>query len=188
MIVFQSPASAKSASYQPCYSPSPGGSNERSECRFVCCSGVGRDEGELNLRERSERHFLYRPFVSERDLSRSSGRQPALNKVGEYGTRPYSRAVLTAIPSKSLCLCGCELRAFMPRPFNRFHSRFPRAIQGYSSPFNPIQGVFKKDIFFLCGLDALVVSHPRNPRFRALPAKAGQKADRFKPMQGKKLL
>src|ERR1700677_2073291 len=124
MIVFQSPASAKSASYQPCYSPSP--------------RGEGRDEGELNLRERSERHFLYRPFVSERDLSRSRGRQPALNKVGEYGTRPYSRAVLTAIPSKSLCLCGCELHAFMPRPFNRFHSRFPKAIQGYSRLFKPI--------------------------------------------------
>src|ERR1700733_13732576 len=29
-------------------SPSPGGSNERSECRSVCCSDVGRGEGELN--------------------------------------------------------------------------------------------------------------------------------------------
>jgi hypothetical protein len=30
------------------HSPSPGGSNERSECRSVCCSDVGRGEGELN--------------------------------------------------------------------------------------------------------------------------------------------
>jgi hypothetical protein len=28
-------------------SPSPGGSNERSECRFVCSSDVGRGEGEF---------------------------------------------------------------------------------------------------------------------------------------------
>src|SRR5580692_5298267 len=33
---------------RPIASPSPGGSNERGECLFVCCSGVGRDEGELN--------------------------------------------------------------------------------------------------------------------------------------------
>jgi hypothetical protein len=31
---------------------SPGGSNERSECRFVCSSGVGRGEGELPDRGR----------------------------------------------------------------------------------------------------------------------------------------
>ena len=67
MIDLQSPAIAKRPNHRPCHSPSP--------------RGEGRDEGELNLRERSERHFLYRPFVSERDLSRSSGRQPALNKV-----------------------------------------------------------------------------------------------------------
>jgi hypothetical protein len=159
MIVFQSPAIAKSASYQPCHSPSPGGSNERSECRFVCCSGVGRDEGELNLRERSERHS----YVI----------QKCQNVVLKAHTCPR-QANYTA-PAAS-CL------------FKRLHSSFPKAIQGYSSPFNPIQGVFEKDIFFLCGLDGLVVSNPRNPRFRPLPAQAGRKADRFKPMQGKKLL
>src|ERR1700677_4943527 len=58
MIDFQSPAIVKNASYRPCLSPSPGGSNERSECHFLCCSGVGRDEGELNFRERGERHLL----------------------------------------------------------------------------------------------------------------------------------
>jgi hypothetical protein len=52
MIVLQSPAIVRSSSHRPCHSPSPGGSNERSECRFVCCSGVGRDEGELCSRGR----------------------------------------------------------------------------------------------------------------------------------------
>jgi hypothetical protein len=33
---------------RPTASPSPGGPNERSECRFICCSGVGRGEGGLN--------------------------------------------------------------------------------------------------------------------------------------------
>ena len=58
MIDLRSSATAENVSHLSCDSPSPGGSNERSECRFVCCSGVGRDEGELNLCERSERHFL----------------------------------------------------------------------------------------------------------------------------------
>jgi hypothetical protein len=47
--------------------------------------GEGRGEGELNY---------------------SSGRQPALIKVGEHGTRPYSRAVFSAIQAilSNLCL------------------------------------------------------------------------------------
>src|ERR1700677_1602673 len=59
MIDVQSPAIAERSSDLPCHSPSPGGPNERSECHFVCCSGVGRGEGELNLREHRKRHFLY---------------------------------------------------------------------------------------------------------------------------------
>jgi hypothetical protein len=55
MIVFQSPL-AGVAGPLPINQraiagiPSPGGPNERSECRFVCCSGVGQGEGELNHR------------------------------------------------------------------------------------------------------------------------------------------
>ena len=79
MIDFQSPATAENASHLSCDSPSPRGPNERSECRLVCCSGVGRDEGELNLRERSERHFLClskvqrgRPALRDADMSTHS--------------------------------------------------------------------------------------------------------------------
>src|ERR1700733_10147367 len=50
MIDLRSSATAENVSHLSCDSPSPGGSNEQSECRFVCCSGVGRDEGELSNR------------------------------------------------------------------------------------------------------------------------------------------
>jgi hypothetical protein len=67
MIDFQSPAIAENASHLACHPPSPGSPNERSECRFMCCSGVGRDEGELCSRRR--RSAL---------IKRSSGRESAL--------------------------------------------------------------------------------------------------------------
>ena|ERR1700677_3018925 len=57
MIDFQSPAIVRSSSHRPCHSPSPW--------------GEGRDEGEPNLRERSERHFLCCSLVGE--LNRAGG-------------------------------------------------------------------------------------------------------------------
>jgi hypothetical protein len=73
MINLQSSAIVRSLSFRPCHSPSPW--------------GEGRGEGELNFRERSERHFLCCSFMGELC---SRGRQPALIKV----SRAYSRAVL----------------------------------------------------------------------------------------------
>jgi hypothetical protein len=123
MIVLQSPANAKNASHRPCHSPSPGGdlsrlgSGERNLAEPKVAqqpserarASQRRDEGELNLRERSERHFSCCSFVGK--LNRSSGRQPALNRVG----RAYSRAVLKTKP-------------------------FPKPIQGCSNFSTPIQG------------------------------------------------
>jgi hypothetical protein len=88
MIDFQSSTIVGRPNHRPCYSPSPGGSNERSECRFVCCSGVGSGEGELNHR----------------------GRQSALIKVGRVSplTAAIPPARITFCPfSQNLCaLCA----------------------------------------------------------------------------------
>ena len=69
--------------------PSLGGPKERSECRLVCCSGVGRDEGELNPRERSERHLLRCSFVCELN---HRGHQPALIEAGRVSLPRRSQA------------------------------------------------------------------------------------------------
>ena len=58
---------------------SPGGSNERSECHFMCCSGVETGEGELNHR----------------------GLQSAVIKVGRVSL-PRSTGSLTAAVRASL--------------------------------------------------------------------------------------
>jgi hypothetical protein len=47
-----------------------------------------------------------------------------------------------------------------------------------------------KRLFFISpgGLGALVASHPRHQRLQTLPAKSRPKTDRFKPIQGKKIM
>src|ERR1700677_281896 len=115
MIVHQSTAIVESSSHWPCHSPSPGGSNERSECRFVCCSGVGGDEGELCYR----------------------GRQSALIKVGEHGTRSYSRTVLKSFSVPRLLCVLCDSVAKYDFPTLAYKILNP--FQGCPSPSKPFQ-------------------------------------------------
>jgi hypothetical protein len=126
MIVLQSSAIAQNASYRPCHSPSPGGSNERSECRFVCCSDVGRGEGELNPR----------------------GRQSALIKVGRCRQARCSRAVLKSFSMANTSKLRNEsiFQSWMfkqvPFKVSQDHSRLLKATQAYSRGFG------KKIVYF----------------------------------------
>jgi hypothetical protein len=109
MIVFQSPPTgvAESPSVNQRSTAgmsSPGGSNERRECRFVCCSGVETDSS-----EHGERHFLCCSFVGELI---NSGRQSALiclldsNPVQDCLCRPFCPNIVffTSVPSVPLWL------------------------------------------------------------------------------------
>ena len=83
MIDFQSSTIVGRPNHRPCYSPSPGGPNERSKCRFVCSS---------NSNERSECRLMCCSDVEtgEGELSRR-GHQSALIKVGRVS--PLTAAI-----------------------------------------------------------------------------------------------
>ena len=97
MIDLQTSATVERQNHRPCHSPSPW--------------GEGRDEGELNLRERSERHFLRSDDVApERSLDYLSGydstNRPAL--TGLVPCRWFKRFLFKASQGHSTLLKGIK--------------------------------------------------------------------------------
>jgi hypothetical protein len=85
---------------------SPGGSNERSECHFLCCSGVETGEGELNLR----------------------GRQSALIRVHVPAASVFIRVHPWLKPGLLAVQAG-SIQGF-PRPFKAIKA-YPSLLKGF---------------------------------------------------------
>jgi hypothetical protein len=195
MIVFQSSVVAKNANHRSCHSPSPGGDLSRlgSGERNLAEPKVAQQPSE---RARQSAEALAKVEASQRrdkgELNCSSGREPALIKVGEHGTRPYSRAVPfghSVILSKALGLCVfAPLREesvfisvhpwlktnFCNPAFKvpQAHSRLFKAIKSYSSVLQ------KKGLFFMftdpTHYDLFRPIPANSGQFRPIPANSGQ--------------
>ncbi|HSY42473.1 MAG TPA: hypothetical protein VK811_01090 [Candidatus Acidoferrum sp.] len=70
------------------------------------------------------------------------------------------------IPVHPVHSVHCIFVTFVPF-CSKSHSRLPKAIQGYSSPFSPIQGIFKKYFFYPSrkfSVPTLCPHHPMTPK------------------------
>jgi hypothetical protein len=161
MIDLRSSAVVEKHNHRPCYSPSPWGegwgSNERSECRFVCCSDVG----ELTPREPGERHFLCYSFVGELNPRERSARHSLYRSLmGEHATRSSSRAMHLTILSFCPNLCAAprvacayvaKIRFYQTNPFPPWSFK---AFQRDSKRFKAIQRFWRKKLFIFSAAPA----------------------------------
>jgi hypothetical protein len=171
MIAFQSLAIVRSSSYRPCHSPSPGGSNERGECRFVCCSGVGRDEGELYSRGRQSALMPCPSGTFENSLAIYGWVRRLLITKSPEGTTEiiiglsglkYRSVFIGVHPWLKTNFCKASFK--VPQG----QSRLFKATQTYSRVFG------KKRLFIFYGPDWAPVFPTREPRkhsrFRGVPS------------------
>jgi hypothetical protein len=103
-----------------CYFVCCSNSNERSECRFVCCSGVGQGSS-----ERGERHFLCCSFVGE---LHHRGPQSALVKVGRTWDASLLASRLCAAPRVAGALWQ-HFRPLLPAYVNLCQEPLPPGLQ-----------------------------------------------------------
>jgi hypothetical protein len=150
MIDFQSPTIAKRPNHRPCHSPSPGGSNERSECRFVCCSDVGRGEGELNPCGRPSALMLCPSGTFENSQQHA--------RVIYGWVHGFHQAKVPQGRQKSVFIRLCasnspldECRFMCCSKLSFGEGGAVKVSQGHSRLLKPIQGILEKRIVYFTG-------------------------------------